>query len=167
MSQVQIREARDFLDADSVRWCVDKKREFSEGDDVRISKGTQTILLVEDEQMVRNLLREMLESCGYRVLAAEDGRDALSICESYQEPIHLLITDVVMPGMGGRELADRLAAVRPEVRVLYMSGYTDNVIVHRGVLDERMNFIQKPFTLEMLLPKVREILGEPGPEQGQ
>jgi DNA-binding response OmpR family regulator len=146
---------------------VDRKQEFSEGDDVRISQGTETILLVEDEHMVRNLLREMLESCGYQVLAAEDGRDALSIWESYQEPIHLLITDVVMPGMSGRELADRLAAQHSKMKVLYMSGYTDDVIVHRGVLDEGMNFIQKPFALEMLVRKVRAILSDPGPEQSR
>ncbi len=123
-------------------------------------RGTETVLLAEDEEVVRTLAREVLETYGYRVLEAANGGAALLICERHEEPIHLLITDVVMPEMSGRELADRLAALRPEMKVLYMSGYTDNAIVHQGVLDEEANFIQKPFAPRRLARKVREVLDE-------
>jgi nitrogen-specific signal transduction histidine kinase/ActR/RegA family two-component response regulator len=123
-----------------------------------IFQGTETILLAEDEEMVRKLAREVLETYGYQVLEAANGREALLICERYKEPIHLLITDVVMPEMSGRELSDRLAQLRPEIKVLYMSGYTDNAIVHQGVLDEGANFIQKPFSPHTLAQKVRTVL---------
>jgi PAS domain S-box-containing protein len=123
-------------------------------------QGTEMILLAEDEEMVRKLAREVLEMYGYKVLEAANGGAALLICERHQEPIDLLITDVIMPEMGGRELADRLSQLRPEMKVLYMSGYTDNAIVHQGVLDEGANFIQKPFSPQTLASKVREVLGE-------
>jgi two-component system cell cycle sensor histidine kinase/response regulator CckA len=141
---------------------VDKKHESSEGDDVRMSEGTETILLVEDDETVRKFVNEVLESNGYRLLVAPNGVAALSICAQYEEPIHLLLTDVVMPEMSGRELADRLASQHPEMKVLYMSGYTDDVIVHHGVLDEGTAFIQKPFAADVLARKVREVLGDPG-----
>ena len=146
---------------------MDRKQEFSEGDDVRISEGTETILLVEDDEMVRKLVNEVLDNEGYRPLEAANGVAALSICAQYEEPIHLLLTDVVMPEMSGRELANRLAAVRPELKVLYMSGYTDDVIVHHGVLDEGTEFIQKPFTPDVLARKIREVLDRPGKRSKQ
>ncbi len=121
-------------------------------------QGTETILLAEDEEMVRKLAREVLELYGYRVLEAANGEAALLICESYSEPIQLLISDVIMPEMSGRELSDRLAKIRPEMKVLYMSGYTDDAIVHQGVLDEGTNFMQKPFSADALAHKVRDVL---------
>jgi len=122
------------------------------------SGSTETILLVEDDERVRKFVHEVLESCGYRVLAAENGVAALSACERYEKPVHLLLTDVVMPGMSGRGLADRLAQLHPAIRVLYMSGYTDDVIVHHGVLNEGTHFLQKPFAADDLTRKVREVL---------
>jgi CheY-like chemotaxis protein len=162
VSQVQIKEAREVLCSDSLRWCVDGKQEFSEGDEVRISDGTETILLVEDDEVVRKLISKVLGNEGYRLLEAANGVAALSICAQYEERIHLLLTDVIMPGMNGRDLADRLVPQYPEMKVLFMSGYTDDVIVHHGVLDEGTAFIQKPFAPDVLARKVREVLGDPG-----
>jgi two-component system, cell cycle sensor histidine kinase and response regulator CckA len=121
--------------------------------------GSETILLVEDADMLRRLAKEVLETSGYRVLEAATGRDAMRIVQENSETIQLLLTDVVMPEMSGRELANRIAPVRPEMRVLYMSGYTNDAIVHHGVLDEGINFIQKPFSPDALTLKVREALG--------
>ena len=123
-----------------------------------VLRGEETVLLAEDEETVRKLAREVLELYGYRVLEAAGGGAALLICERHAGPIQLLVTDVVMPEMGGRELAARLAPLRPEMRVLYMSGYTDSAIAHQGVLEDRADFIQKPFTPEALARKVREVL---------
>ena len=131
-----------------------------------VMQGTGVILLAEDEEMVRKLAREVLEMCGYKVLEAANGGAALLICERHQESIDLLITDVIMPEMGGRELATRLSQLRPEMKVLYMSGYTDNAIVHQGVLDEGANFIQKPFSPQTLASKIREVLGETKRDDG-
>jgi len=119
--------------------------------------GTETVLLVEDEDQVRAILRQILENQGYHVLSASHGEEALAIS---QEPgdIELMITDVVMPQMSGRELAERLALERPSLRVLYMSGYTDDAIVRHGLLDEKLHFIQKPFDSATVARKVREIL---------
>lgn len=125
-----------------------------------LPRGDETILLVEDEESVRMLAREVLEDCGYTVLEAASGAEAIPMCQKHDCPIDLLITDVVMPQMGGAELAKRLTAIRPQMRVLYMSGYTDNAIVHHGVLDAGTNFIQKPFSLNALAQKVRELLDE-------
>ncbi|MEN3335653.1 MAG: two-component system, cell cycle sensor histidine kinase and response regulator CckA [Blastocatellia bacterium] len=121
--------------------------------------GTETILLVEDEEVVRNLTRQVLEMNGYTVLESGNPDEALRIAERCRETIHLMITDVVMPGMSGRMLALRLASSRPATKVLYISGYTDDAIVHHGILDSDIPFLQKPFTPDGLLRKVRELLG--------
>jgi two-component system, cell cycle sensor histidine kinase and response regulator CckA len=123
-----------------------------------VPRGTETILIVEDEEDVLKLAGRILSRQGYKVLEASQGLDAFLLAEKYEDLIHLLVTDVVMPKIGGRELADRIAEIRPEIKVLYMSGYTDNAIIHHGVLREGMEFIQKPFTVEGLARKVREVL---------
>ena len=120
--------------------------------------GTETVLLVEDEGTLRELAREVLEASGYRVLEAAGGEDALRVADAHAGTIHLLLTDVVMPGMSGRVVAERLAPSRPGMKVLYTSGYTDDAVFQRGVLPEGTAFIQKPFTTEGLARKVREIL---------
>jgi len=123
-----------------------------------ISWGHETILLVEDEETLRKLAVRVLKRQGYKVLEAPDGGNAFMLCEAYKERIHLILTDVVMPGMSGRKLADRFKEIHPEAKVLYMSGYTDNAILHHGILDPGINFIQKPFTVDGLARKVREVL---------
>ena len=128
------------------------------GVETALLRGTETILLVEDEDVVRGLARQILEQAGYSVLDACCGEEALSLCEKHEEPIHLLLTDVVMPDTSGKELAQRLTSLRPETGVLYMSGYTDEAIVHHGVLDSNVEFIQKPFSPVALARKVREVL---------
>jgi PAS domain S-box-containing protein len=120
--------------------------------------GSETVLLVEDEDVVRNLVREILERNGYAVLEARNGADALELGSGFGDPIHLLVTDVVMPKMSGRELAERLVAIHPETRVLYMSGYTDGAIGQQGVLDPQTELLQKPFSFEDLAQKVRKVL---------
>ncbi len=121
-------------------------------------RGTETILLVEDNPQVRKLARILLRRRGYTVLSAENGRAALAVLEQAAAPVDLLLTDVVMPEMSGKALYDRIAAGYASLKVLYMSGYSDNVIAHRGVLDPGVQFIQKPFSLEALATKVREVL---------
>jgi CheY-like chemotaxis protein len=121
-------------------------------------QGMETILLVEDEDAVRELVRDALRARGYTVLEAQDGNVALQICERHAGPIDLMVTDVVMPEMGGRELADRLTLVKPGLKILYMSGYTDKAVVHHGVLDPGTIFLQKPFGPGVLLRKVRKVL---------
>jgi len=140
---------------------VEEKVEDTEQVAAEIPKGTETILLVEDEEMVRELLRNILEIEGYTVLVASHGSEALEICERHEGPLHLIITDVVMPGMGGRQLVERLTAECAEVKVLYMSGYTDDAIVHHGVLNPGVAFLQKPFTPDAVARKVREVLDAP------
>lgn len=124
-------------------------------------EGSETILLVEDEDVVRRMAREVLEAGGYRVLEAVN-HEALKICELNREPIHLLLTDVIMPQMSGPELAKQVSRLRPEVKVLYMSGYTDDMIGQHGMLEDGVMFLQKPFTPDALARKVREALNTPG-----
>jgi two-component system cell cycle sensor histidine kinase/response regulator CckA len=120
--------------------------------------GCETVLLVEDEESVRELVRETLAARGYKVLEAENGESGLRVAEVHGDGIDILITDVVMPGMGGRELAKRLLQIRPNLGVLYLSGYTEDTILHQGVLGPGTAFLQKPFTLQNLARKVREVL---------
>ncbi|MGD0988985.1 MAG: ATP-binding protein [Candidatus Sulfotelmatobacter sp.] len=120
--------------------------------------GTETILLAEDEANLRYLARQFLEKQGYKVLEAADGAAAMQIAVAHEGVIHLLLTDVIMPGMNGRELAQRISEIRPQTKVLYMSGYTENVIGHNGTLDAGVRLLQKPFTLRDLKSKVREVL---------
>jgi CheY-like chemotaxis protein len=122
-------------------------------------RGSETILLAEDAEPLRILTCALLEKNGYTVLAAENSKEAIQLAERQDQPIHLLLTDVVMPGMSGRELANYLTAKRPDMRVLYMSGYTSDVIVHHGVLDPGIFLIEKPFSQEALMRKLREVLG--------
>ena len=121
--------------------------------------GTETVLLVEDEDSVRQLVRDTLEAKGYCVLEAESGEAGLSMAERHEGKIDLVITDVIMPGMGGRELVKQLAEARPSTKVLYLSGYTEDAIVSEGSLEEVTAFLQKPFSLQSLSRKVREVLG--------
>ncbi len=120
--------------------------------------GIGVILVVEDEEGVRKLVLDMLKKQGYSVLEAANEEEALLLCQQYKDTIHLMVTDVVMPRISGPELAKRLVVIHPEMKVLYMSGYADSAIVHHGVLKEGVNFIQKPFTIEGLAKKVREVL---------
>jgi PAS domain S-box-containing protein len=121
-------------------------------------RGTETILVVEDEPNLRYLARQFLEKQGYRVIEAADGAAAMQIVVAHEGTIHLLLTDVIMPGMNGRELAQRIVEIRPNTKVLYMSGYTENVIGRNGTLDAGIRLLQKPFTLRELKVMVREVL---------
>src|SRR6266436_2884580 len=129
-------------------------------------RGNETVLLVEDEPSFRALARELLEMLGYTVLESKDVSDALRIAEQHVGTIHLLITDVVMPRMNGRALAKAVQGFRPAIKVLYMSGYTDNVIIHEGILDPGTPFLQKSLTPSKLARKVREVLDPPPPGGG-
>ncbi|HEY4184368.1 MAG TPA: ATP-binding protein [Polyangia bacterium] len=131
-------------------------------------RGSETVLLVEDDEQLRIVGQTILAKNGYRVIVADGPADALDQCEQVPDDIHLLVTDVVMPGMNGLQLATRATRLRPAMKVLYVSGYTNNTIVHHGVLDEGVAFLQKPITPDALLRKVREVLdevadGEPSP----
>ncbi len=124
----------------------------------KTARGTETILLVEDDEMVRTLVRETLVREGYRVLEASDPIEARDVSDAYKGQIQLLITDVIMPKVSGRALAEQMAAIRPDMKVLYMSGYTDNAVVATGILQKEVPFLQKPFTPAALTEKVREVL---------
>lgn len=125
------------------------------------TRGSETVLLTEDEDGVRQLASKVLRAQGYQVLEASSGREAITVAEAFSGKIHLLLTDVVMPEFSGSELAKRIGVVRPGIRVLYMSGYTDEAIIHHGVLTANIAYLQKPFTPEVLARKVREVLESP------
>jgi len=129
-------------------------------------EGSETILIVEDEEMVRSLIVTTMTEYGYHVLAVADGAEALRICEQHEGPIHLMVTDVIMPGMGGRELAEQAARMRPDMRLLYMSGYTDNAIVNHGILEPGIHLLRKPFEPEELARRARELLDMPEENRG-
>jgi CheY-like chemotaxis protein len=120
--------------------------------------GTETILVVEDDQPVRKLICETLRGTGYRVIEAANGDAAVRVCQEHQGPIPLMITDLVMPQMSGRELADRLVQLRPHMQVLFISGYTDDAAVRHGLLKSAAAFLEKPFSPGALARKVRSIL---------
>jgi PAS domain S-box-containing protein len=132
----------------------------SERPNIRLTlpRGSETILLVEDEELVRNLERQVLQECGYTVLEARDPRQAFEIAADHEGPIDLLLTDVVMPGCSGRELAERLTPTRPEMKVLYSSGYADDAVVRHGVLEAEVAFLPKPLTPASVAAKAREVL---------
>jgi two-component system, cell cycle sensor histidine kinase and response regulator CckA len=127
-------------------------------DSSAVPRGSEVVLLVEDEKGVRELARQYLEMTGYTVLEAEDGHTALELSGMHSGPIHLLLTDVVMPGISGRELAERISRLRPGIKILYMSGYTDQAVVHHGILENDAVLLQKPFNMGSLASKLREIL---------
>jgi DNA-binding NtrC family response regulator len=127
--------------------------------------GRDTILVVEDEPSLRTMVREILELAGYEVLEGATPEGALAAAAAHAGRISLVLTDVVMPGMNGRQVADALRSSRPGTRVLFMSGYTDGTISHHGILEPGVNFLEKPFTTEGLLQKVREVLGDPPPRE--
>ncbi len=139
---------------------TEEEEEEEKGKEAPVTPGAGTVLLVEDDEMVRGITMKMLERLGYSVLAPETPGKALSLCERGARSIDLLVTDVVMPEMNGTELRERISAIRPGMKVLFMSGYTSDAIVHRGVLDEGVHFILKPFTINDLARKVREALGD-------
>ena len=122
--------------------------------------GAETVLVVEDNQQVLDTTLKVLARYGYRTLAARNGDEAARVGRDFEGKIHLLVTDVIMPGMNGKELAERLRAERPDMKVLFMSGYTQNIIVQKGILPGDIHYIQKPFSLEALARKVREALGD-------
>jgi signal transduction histidine kinase/CheY-like chemotaxis protein len=132
-----------------------------------IQRGTETILLVEDDPQLNQLTSSVLTHCGYKVLTAENPQAGLALCRTHPHEIHLLVTDVIMPKMNGRQLAEEVMKVRPSMRLLFVSGYTSNAIVHYGVLDAGLWFLPKPFSLAALVAKVREVLDAPGDGQNQ
>jgi hypothetical protein len=142
---------------------IDEAADADTGELPAVRGGLETVLLVEDEEAVRELLKKVLARQGYTVLEARHGRDALLVSERHKGPIHLVLTDVVMPEMGGRELVTQLRASRPETRVLYISGYTNDEVVRRGIAESDGMFIQKPFSSDDLVRRVRELLDNPAP----
>ncbi len=130
--------------------------------DEKPAHGNETVLIAEDEPAILLLGKTILERYGYTVLPACTPAEALTLASHYEGPIHLLITDVVMPGMNGKELLDQLLLLRPEIKVLFMSGYPADVIAHHGIVDEHVEFLQKPFSNVTLVLKVQEVLGQHG-----
>jgi CheY-like chemotaxis protein len=132
-----------------------------------LPRGVETVLLAEDEATVRGFVHDCLAALGYRVLVAGNGRQALEVARAYQGPIHLLLTDVVMPGMGGQALAHRLSAEHPGLRILLMSGYADDEMIRRGILPADSQFLQKPLTPAALALRVRSVLDGVRPAQAE
>jgi len=141
----------------------EKERVSKKGKVSEISGGTETVLVVEDNDAVRETAVKTLEKYGYSILEASSGEEAAELSKGFEGPIHLLLTDVILTGMSGKDLAEILASAKPGIRVLYMSGYTENAIAKNGVLDPGVNFLSKPFTPESLLLKVRDVLDQPVP----
>jgi len=135
-----------------------------EKQETTVLRGSETILLVEDEDVVRGLTKKILMQAGYNVLDAKGGEEAIRVCRAYPGPIDLLLTDVVMPEISGKEVAERLVELRTGIRVLFMSGYTDEAIIQHGVLDASVEFLQKPFTWIGLTRKVRDVLNRNPPD---
>ncbi|MFA5112312.1 MAG: response regulator, partial [Desulfobaccales bacterium] len=125
---------------------------------IDLARGTETILVVEDEDMVRQFTVKILDRLGYLVLGASNGEEALQLAEGHEGRIDLLMTDVVMPGMNGRQLADELTRIRPGTAVLFTSGYTESIIVNQGVVEKSLNFIGKPYSPQAIAKKIRELL---------
>jgi len=125
-------------------------------------KGTETVLVVEDQDGIRDIVRESLRRNGYKVLIAVDGDEALQMANAYPDPIHLLVTDLVMPNMGGRKLAQRLTPLRPGMKVLFMSGYSEHSALEIEEAGSSASILQKPFSLDALAHNVRRVLDEPG-----
>jgi CheY-like chemotaxis protein len=121
-------------------------------------RGTETVLVVEDEPLLLEIVQEGLKELGYEVLAAGSPNDAILLCQTHAKEIHVLVTDVVMPTMNGKDLKEHLERVKPGLRTVFMSGYTADVVAHRGIVEANMPFVQKPFTIEALASKVREAL---------
>lgn len=126
---------------------------------VKLQGGAETVLIVEDEEQILNLSKEMLEMLGYTVLAVNETDQALRLAREYDGNIDLLLTDVMMPGMNGKELSERIIAFKPGLKRLYMSGFTTDVIARQGIMEEGTQFIPKPFSFKDLADKVRETLG--------
>jgi CheY-like chemotaxis protein len=126
-------------------------------------RGSETVLVVEDAPAVRAVMRQVLKRQGYTVLDAPDGAEALRLAAEHTGPIQLLLTDLVMPVLGGRQLTEQLTELRPETKVLFTSGYTDDAVVRHGLLETGVAFLQKPFAPEVLARKVREVLNAPKP----
>jgi two-component system, cell cycle sensor histidine kinase and response regulator CckA len=137
----------------------------SEKQPAGVQRGTETILLVEDDAALRQLTTSVLEERGYKVLPAADTQEGLALCRANRNDLHLLVTDVIMPGMNGRQFADQVKLISPRTKVLYVSGYTNNAIVHYGVLDPGLWFLPKPFPLSALVAKVREVLDSDSQKQ--
>jgi two-component system, cell cycle sensor histidine kinase and response regulator CckA len=123
-----------------------------------VPRGSEVVLLTEDEESVRRLTRTFLENWGYKVLEARHGTEGIALCKNHQGPIHLMLTDILMPGMGGRELAEEVVRLRPKIKVLFMSGYTDDALVLEDIKAQGTPFLQKPFTLQELGLRIRDLL---------
>jgi len=147
--------------------CVSDRKPVDATETVKpesLPRGSETILLVEDEAAVRRATAEFLALQGYTVLEAKDGRDALAVAAGHGSTIHLVVTDVVMPNLGGGQLAKELALLRPETKLLFVSGYASRTVLDHKVFDLETNFLQKPFTLRQLSSKIREVLNRAGRE---
>jgi CheY-like chemotaxis protein len=144
-----------FPQVDEPQDIVEEKEK---GVEKGLPRGGETILVVEDDEEVRKITGRILRMQGYRVLEASNGGDVFSVCDQHEGPFHLMITDVVMPEMKGPELAKRLSSSYPEMKVIYMSGYVEDVLSRQGILEKGMEYIQKPFTVNELARKAREVL---------